>query len=344
MAVGLVLAHVARSTLTGADSPLRASGVAVEAATAVLLCVFAAALYAEVSVGWLALWLVAATLPILSAARAGIAAALLSMPLSCASLRPKRRFIWVLLIMVGGTLAFYAPQIQQKMFRRGYGSVDDVVYGTTSVETHGRLQMWQRIWDAAWDAPALGHGANASEALVVAVTGGLTHPHNDWLRLLYDYGLAGLLLYGWASTCQIVSLLRLSTRLSGNAAALARAAAGSYVVLALYMLTDNVLLYSAHYGALQFAIVGFVYGTGAGIDRRPLIPAGASRGPGGVGREDCPDLSADSRPQWSRALERATHDPGRTSAGALASAAFELGAAHEDIPKNSTTGPDPTTP
>jgi hypothetical protein len=76
----------------------------------------------------------------------------------------------------------------------------------------------------------LGSGAGAADAIsgkkLRHATGDL--PHNDWLKVFYDYGLVG----------SVILTLALAFLFSGSAAA---AAIG--VVSAIIMMTDNVLIY-----------------------------------------------------------------------------------------------------
>jgi O-antigen ligase len=109
--------------------------------------------------------------------------------------------------------------------------------------------------------PWFGHGANASEPFVLRLTGAMTHPHNDWLRLLYDYGHVGTVTFAFCMLWQMVHLLRTGMKTAGMTRILFYAGASSFLVFSLFMSTDNIILYAAYFGNLQFAIIGLAYAT-----------------------------------------------------------------------------------
>jgi O-antigen ligase len=113
--------------------------------------------------------------------------------------------------------------------------------------------------------PWFGHGANASESFVKKLGGGLTHPHNDWLRLLYDYGYFGTVIFGICVLLQVRHLLKMGKRSFGERRILFFAAATSFISFSLFMFTDNIILYAAFFGNLQFTIMGMAYASFATV-------------------------------------------------------------------------------
>ena len=112
----------------------------------------------------------------------------------------------------------------------------------------------------------LGHGANTSEAISVAFSE-VTHPHNDWLRLRYEYGLLGMLLFVLTMLGQMGHALKRLRRMPPAAAIFLRVGAGAFLPMALFMFSDNVILYAAWFGNLQFAMLGLGYAALKSVQR-----------------------------------------------------------------------------
>ena len=112
-----------------------------------------------------------------------------------------------------------------------------------------------RLDQAYW----FGYGANTTEAISLAIAG-VTHPHNDWLRIRYEYGLLGLLIFALTLLTQMNHALRRVHRLrSSGAAIFLYVGAGAFVPMVIFMFSDNVILYAAWFGNLQFAMLGLGY-------------------------------------------------------------------------------------
>jgi O-antigen ligase len=127
------------------------------------------------------------------------------------------------------------------------------------INAMGRGEMWSLVWDSAQASPFLGAGAGSAQRAITAAMGAaIEHPHNDYLRLLHDYGMVGLGLF-LALMALAAILLKRSIASSGDADELSVAIAGvnALIVLAVSMITDNVLVYV---GALM--PIAAVLGTG----------------------------------------------------------------------------------
>ena len=76
-------------------------------------------------------------------------------------------------------------------------------YNGVGIRLSGRNKLWGTTWTSAQTSPIIGHGAGSSDALITNTFVNAGHPHNDYLRLLNDYGLVGLLLgcLGAFSSC-----------------------------------------------------------------------------------------------------------------------------------------------
>jgi len=169
------------------------------------------------------------------------------------------RMILVGLIAVVGITLFFTPRIQKKFFYAGEGTIEDL-QDERKVSTSGRRRMAELLVIEIAQKPIFGHGANASEAFILNYSRGqLTHPHNDWLRFLYDYGLVGTAVFSITILVQTASLLRGARRTAGATQIVFSACASSFLSFVLMMFTDNIVLYAAYFGNLQFTMMGLAY-------------------------------------------------------------------------------------
>jgi O-antigen ligase len=158
-----------------------------------------------------------------------------------------------------GLAVFYSQRVQQKMFFSGHGTLADIRRDNEDFRTTGRSTMWDKMIPEIEEMPLLGHGANASEPFVSRLTGGLTHPHNDWLRLLFDYGYVGAAVFAFCLLMQTAHAYVNAKRTVGEVSIFFYAGASSFLSFFLFMFTDNIILYAAFFGNLQFTILGLAY-------------------------------------------------------------------------------------
>jgi O-antigen ligase len=145
------------------------------------------------------------------------------------------------------------------MFMKGEGTLKDIG-DEKNLATSGRRYMAEILLLEIANKPWWGHGANASEELIVKLSEGqLTHPHNDWLRFLYDYGIVGTSLFLLSMLLQVRHLLKKARHSEGEIRSFFSATASSFLPFVLIMFTDNIVLYAAFYGNLQFTIIGLAY-------------------------------------------------------------------------------------
>ena len=264
---------VAAGLMTGllaAGKLYSAAGFASGSITASLLAAWFAACYAtEGRVRTLICWAALAAVPVLANTRTGMAAVALTLPLTFVPWPGKKRVAALAMIAISGFFVFQSARIQSKMFFSGHGSIQEAAQGVASMlagdeaanddfATSGRIVINQvlvpRIEEAYW----FGHGANTTEAISLAIAD-LPHPHNDWLRLRYEYGTVGMLAFFFTLIAQMIHGLRLARRLRIDLAVFLYAGAGAFLPMALFMFSDNVILYAAWFGNLQFAMLGLGY-------------------------------------------------------------------------------------
>ena len=245
------------------------SGFAAGAITASLLAAWYAARFAGGDVRALIYWAVLAAVPVLANTRTGMVAVALTLPLTLAPLSMTKRLIAVAVLVVAGMGVFQMERIQNKMFYSGQGTVSDAVTGMLDLlkgeepvsqdfATSGRRYVYQALIDGLDEAYWLGHGANTTEAISLAFSE-VAHPHNDWLRLRYEYGLLGMLLFVLTMLGQVGHAQKRLRRMPPEAAIFLWVGAGAFLPMALFMFSDNVILYAAWFGNLQFAMLGLGY-------------------------------------------------------------------------------------
>jgi O-antigen ligase len=235
------------------------TGLAPQSMTAALLCSIFAVEYSINRESNLVRWILGAAIPVIALTRTAIIAAGMTIPFTFASLKIKRRLIFLTIVAALSVTLFYTERVQRKMFYSGAGTLQDVRFSNPDFFTTGRTRLWDLMIEEIKAKPLWGHGANASEEFVFSVTWrSLTHPHNDWLRLLYDYGFIGTSVFAFCLIAQVIHLLKGAKNTFGVSRILLYAGASSFLPFVLLMSTDNIILYAAFFGNLQFTIIGLV--------------------------------------------------------------------------------------
>ncbi len=235
------------------------AGLAAEAMTVALLAALFAAYYVYGDRKYLMFWVGLAIIPIIAMTRMGIVATSLTFPLTLAPLRFYKRLTVSIAIVVVGTSLFYTERFQKRMFYSEEGSINEVRLDNPNFRTTGRMALWQLLDREIEEKPWFGHGANAQEDFIVSIVGYSGQPHNDWKRLLFDYGYVGTLIFWLCMAMQTFHAWKSGRITNGETRILFYAGASSFLPFVLFMLTDNIILYAAFFGNLQFAILGLAY-------------------------------------------------------------------------------------
>jgi O-antigen ligase len=134
--------------------------------------------------------------------------------------------------------------------------------GQVSINVSGRDTTWSVTWQSYLESPWIGKGAGSAERELL-VREGLAHPHNDYLRILHDFGLVGLSLwvagFGFLMRWTWRSWRR-ADRLKAEHAGLHLAAFLALAVLGLDMITDNPIVY-----IFIMATLGVLVGSSLGL-------------------------------------------------------------------------------
>jgi O-antigen ligase len=171
----------------------------------------------------------------------------------------------VALVLAVGLAAAALTYVRPLHDRFTEGDVQQV-HGNVSVNVEGRFEIWDAVWASFLKSPAVGHGAGSSDDLTTARFEGADHPHNDYLRLLHDYGVPGLAfwLLAFAGLVREVMRVRRKAAPFGRVAeALPSSALLALAALALTMATDNPLIY-----VFMLAPVGVLVGAARGLRSR----------------------------------------------------------------------------
>ena len=190
--------------------------------------------------------------------RAALATGLILACISLLDLRtPSRvaRFAAAAILVVG--VAYWAATSYTPLKDR-FQQGDVQTVGGVPVNVSGREQLWSYTWDGFLNRPIFGHGLGESErAIEAAFAQG--HPHNDYLRILYDLGLVGLALWMlayWQLFSRVLANRRRMPDREVHVAALL-----VLIAVALSMVTDNEIVYSFVMGP-----AGVVIGLSLGCD------------------------------------------------------------------------------
>ena len=152
----------------------------------------------------------------------------------------------------------YSDALQQRFLS---GDVSFRI-GSIAINGSGRSAFWRITMQSIEDAPILGKGAGAAGALIDSVYPGLAHPHNDYLRIMHDYGAVGVALWAVAIIILLVALWqrwRWFDVRDRTKARLHLTALLSLVAFTLEMTAENALVYlyvAAPLGLIVGSVVG----------------------------------------------------------------------------------------
>ncbi|HXN45444.1 MAG TPA: O-antigen ligase family protein [Bryobacteraceae bacterium] len=134
--------------------------------------------------------------------------------------------------------------------------------GDVGINVSGRSSLWRVTYDSFLDSPWVGKGAGSAAHLVRDRFRTIGHPHNDYLRVLHDYGIVGfsLWLLGWFRILkQLWKQARFSERWGKPDAQLQFATFLAVLGTCLVMVTDNPMTY-----IFVMAPLGVLVGAAAG--------------------------------------------------------------------------------
>ena len=167
-------------------------------------------------------------------------------------------------VMIAVCLTSYEALLYSDSLRNRFLTGDmSLKLGDWAINVSGRLAFWRVITESFKESPILGKGAGSAQAVIDVAFTGIQHPHNDYLRILHDYGLLGMALWIVAISTLLLSLWRLwrlADRLALPQARLYLSGLLTLVAFALEMTADNVIVY-----AFVVAPLGLVLGSALGL-------------------------------------------------------------------------------
>ena len=248
------------------------TGTAASTMTLCLAASYFAPYVFEGRLKYVLLWSFCAAICIFSTGRTATAVCLLTLPLSPARVPLLRRLLLAYTVVFLGLLAFSIPATRVKFSYSGEVSLVEVLKDPSLLNTTGRLYMWELLWEEAWKNPVFGAGGNAHGHFGEQAYG-TDNPHNDYIRVFFDYGLLGLLLLGvpmvYTLAYTYLAIRVTNCRLLRDAYIVC---CGGFISMCLLAITDNVILYIAYFGCLLFGILGAAHGVSAA--ERRANPAG----------------------------------------------------------------------
>lgn len=194
---------------------------------------------------------------------------------------------------IGSVVAVLAIEpLHERFFT---GDLSATVLGR-GINVMGRVDMWGAVIRSGAEAPWFGRGpGSSSDLMLVQYAGLLELPHNEYLRIWHDFGVAGLSLLLLGVTSLIHHAWRSwQTSRDVQSSFVHLRALLCAIGLALTMLTDNTLVYI--FGVAPMAVVwGISFGflrmgrvTPAGRCKADVLPRDSRlRG----GKEPAPDLT-----------------------------------------------------
>lgn len=123
---------------------------------------------------------------------------------------------------------------------------DALRIGGLYLNTSGRMEFWGKIWESAMIDPLLGRGLGSSVTITSRyyASYGTTQPHNDYLRIFHDLGMVGAITFIVAILAILKGSIGRAKRATDDLSRqIHTAAALSVGVIAVGMLTDNIVIY-----------------------------------------------------------------------------------------------------
>lgn len=171
-----------------------------------------------------------------------------------------QRFVIGSLILIIAIALFYTPIFQERFFGEDGGTLAQVKSGDFS--SSGRFTAWPVLFEEVKRRPWLGAGVSSSGIFVKAVWGQANKPHNDYLRILLEQGIIGLLCLIYGVTCQLVSLRMNLTNRHDERDVIRKAAYLGFFVFLIISFTDNPIVYGVWVMHPLLTIAGASYPPG----------------------------------------------------------------------------------
>ena len=182
------------------------------------------------------------------------------------------------ILMLAVALVFAVPSIREKMFRNSDGKNVDMLYSgqisADDIDSNGRFAMWEWAMDKFYKGNELrGSGTGNLQETFYA----LRHPfaqiricHNDYVQILCDNGLIGIVLFGSSFVLIIMHCFMIfqNRRYPIYIKLCAITAGSSLAGMILAMFTDNVVNYTMATLSMPLGFYGMTLGLIRGINEK----------------------------------------------------------------------------
>jgi hypothetical protein len=193
-------------------------------------------------------------------------AAALFIGCSVITLLGTRGFVRLLLPISGVVglplLIVFNANFRQRMFFDASDSealLKDPLGALQAINGSGRFSLWDEMLARFYTPhPAIGSGIGATQDFLYSRSAiGQGVVHSEYVRLLCELGVVGLILFTVAMLSYLITLMRSPAPPSPSVArAYTLAAIGGLVTYLIYMATDNSFDYVNQFGAYIFALIG----------------------------------------------------------------------------------------
>jgi O-antigen ligase len=150
-------------------------------------------------------------------------------------------FVLTSLVLMLSTIFYFEP-VKSRFFEGD----TSITIGGIPINAMGRTQIWGVVIESFRSSPIIGHGAGSAEAILKQKFIFETQPHNDYLRILHDYGIVGFSLWITILAGFLIVTWRNWRKADGMNNSSARNHMSAFlaiVAIAFSSITDNVVVY-----------------------------------------------------------------------------------------------------
>jgi len=162
---------------------------------------------------------------------------------------------------------FTIPSLKQKMFKDDNVSIEQLREGKISkdnINSNARFAMWEHLMIRFYNQKELlgsGSGCTQNYMYTHFIFGGLKVPHSDYVQILCDNGIIGLILYLLAGIIAIFHSFLIYNRNHRSIVKIVAITAGSTMAgMLLTLYSDNVVNYSMATLSMPFGFYGMMLG------------------------------------------------------------------------------------
>lgn len=172
-----------------------------------------------------------------------------------------KKAILILCFIIGAVYLFYKPFVQSQIFFKGSGTLEEALeLDFKTLKTGGRIFIWPYYIEKIRKRPFFGYGGTSSYRYGRFSLKWASHPHNEYIRILFDYGLVGLAFFLAPFIYLLIICYRRMRIGTPDIQWLYNVGTGGLLAWLLLAITGNVMLYVSWFGNLLFATIGAAFG------------------------------------------------------------------------------------